>query len=177
MLLLCSRSSISALHCGPSSTGLTIFFLSLLSTDGFIDKEHWSLACYIVLTITSICAQYIKYSDNNYLGVSLVRSFFISIPLDHVPTYLGPSLKSPSILFVYNYKKKRYEYPNSIHQGRSCGPDRLCHRLFVHSHMIVRVAHYTATKCANDYGIMTTMLSRFYVNRLGTYQLDHLRMW
>lgn len=80
------------------STGLTIiFFLSLLSTDGFVDKEHWSLACYVlVLTITSICAQYIKYSDNNYLGVSLVRSIFIIIPLDHVPTYLGPSILLPT---------------------------------------------------------------------------------
>ena len=50
MLLLCSSSS--SINCGPSSTGLTIFFLSL-STGRFIDKEHWSLACY-VLTITSI---------------------------------------------------------------------------------------------------------------------------
>jgi len=54
--------------------------------------------------------------------------------------------------------------------------DPVVHRSFVHGYMIVRVAHYTATKCANDYGIVTTMLSRFYVNSLGTYQLDHLRM-
>ena len=98
-----------------------------------------------------------------------------------MPTNLGPSILLPieksEYLVCLQLQRKRYEYPNSIHQGRSCGPDRLCHRLFVHSHMIVRVAHYTATKCANDYGIMTTMLSRFYVNRLGTYQLDHLRMW
>jgi hypothetical protein len=101
-----------------------------------------------VLTITGICAQYIKYSDNNYLDDSLVRDIFIYhwIMCLTSRTILSPPLEKFKLgvysLFI-NFFKKKYRY--ILIRIVDGDPVVL---IYYAVFTFMRAANYTATKSA-----------------------------